>query len=263
MRLQSLGLSSDISLLDAEVLDRGEYLVVRSPKEQGFYWGNLLVFSGPPTAGARPLWEELFAKEFADLPGVLHQTFAWDIGGTTPSLASFVEAGYQQENTVVLTASAVHPPRYPNAQVELRVLSTDAEWADVAELQWQTREPEHEAEGYRNFVQARLAALRSRVNAGQGEWYGAYLGGEQIASLGVFRSGASARFQIVVTAEKARRQGVCGTLVHHASVQALAHPTTEKLIMVADTEYHAARIYESVGFSPAESLVGLCRWPQA
>ncbi len=262
MQLQSLGLSSDISLLDAEVVDRGDYLVVRSPKEQDFYWGNLLVFSHPPTGQAKDAWEAIFAREFADLAGVRHKTFAWDVGGGDASLQSFVDDGYHEERTVVLTASEVCPPRHPNPDVEIRALESDSEWNEVAEIQLESRDPEHEEESYRVYLQGRLAALRDRVDAGQGDWYGAYLGGRQVGNLGVFSNGTSARFQMVVTRPEARRHGVCGTLVHAASQRALAQPRVERLIMVADTDYHAARIYESVGFAATETLVGLCRWPQ-
>jgi hypothetical protein len=33
----------------------------------------------------------------------------------------------------------------------------------------------------------------------------------------------------------------------------------ETLVMVADESYHAAKIYESVGFAPQEKMYGLCR----
>jgi len=263
MQLQSLGLSSDLSLLDADVIDRGAYLVVRSPKEPNFYWGNLVVFSKPPQGQVKDAWEAIFAREFADLADVKHQTFAWDVGGGDASLQRFLDDGYEEERTVVLTASEVCPPRHPNQDLEIRVLESDSEWNEVAESQFESRDPEHEEESYRVFLQGRLAALRARVDAGQGDWYGAYLGGRQVGNLGVFRNGSSARFQVVVTRPEARRQGVCGTLVHYASERTLAQPGVERLIMVADTEYHAARIYESVGFAATETLVGLCRWPRS
>ncbi len=259
--LKSLGLRSDIALLDANVAAHEDCIVVQSPAEQSFYWGNLLVFDAPPEPGDRARWEERFATEFEGLPGVRHRTFAWDLSDRTASLAEFVEGGYSVESTVVLTAANVVLPPHPNKVVEIRVLSSDEEWREVADLQVLTREDGHEEDEFRVFAEARLQSLRRRVEAGEGLWYGAYLAGELVASLGVFWSGTFARFQIVVTHPKVRRQGICGTLVHHASVRALALPDVATLVMVADTEYHAARIYESVGFSPAEHLVGVCKWP--
>lgn len=259
----ALGLRSDIALLDADVAHKGDCIVVRSPAEPSFYWGNLLVFPQPPKTGDRARWEARFATEFEDLPGVRHQTFVWDVSDRTAEIVEFTEAGYEVDSMVVLTAKRVVLPPHPNSEVEIRVLSADEEWGEVADLQVLTRDDGHDETEFRAFTEARLASLRRRVMAGAGCWYGAYLAGELVASLGVFWAETLARFQIVVTHPKARRQGICGTLVHHASVRALALPEVEALVMIADTEYHAARIYEAVGFSPAEQLVGVCKWPKS
>ena len=262
MILRSLGLRSDLALIDGEVLDRDSYLVVRSPREPGYYWGNLLVFPQAPGPGDLARWEHLFAQEFANDPEVAHRTFAWDLGDAPWDPGPFLEAGYHHEQTVVLTASEVCLPPHPNTEIEVRTLQTQADWDEVAELHVATRDLEHEEEAYRQFATRRLAALRARVDAGQGEWYGAFRDGRQLASLGIVRSGTMARFQIVVTHPEARRQGLCGTLVHQVAQAALDRPDVESLVMLADSEYHAARIYESVGFSPSEKLDGLCRWPR-
>jgi GNAT superfamily N-acetyltransferase len=261
VKLRSLGLRSDLALLHAEILDRGGYLVVRSPLEPSFYWGNLLVFPGPPKAGDRERWEALFAREFGEFPKVLHKTFTWDLAEEPGDTSAFTEAGYQQELSVVLTAAKLCPPKFPNAAIEIRRLHGAQDWLEVEEMQVACRGEEHEEEHFRGFVQARLRDYRKRIDAGQGEWYGAFLAQRMVASLGIFREGAAARFQVVMTYAEFRRQGVCATLVHHVASEALARPEIDTLIMVADTEYHAARIYESLGFAPAEKLTGLCLWP--
>ncbi len=266
MDIRSLGLRSDLSLLDAEFCDRGEYLVVRSPQEPQFYWGNLLVFSGPPDGASRSRWEALFAQEFADLPGVEHMTFTWDLAvgpkSKAPELAEFQAAGYEVESTVVLTAKAVTAARHPNQQVEIRPLASEAEWLETLELQVLTREEGHSEASYRAFAEGRLASLRRRVRAGQGLWYAAFERGRQVASLGIFWDGGAARFQTVITHPNHRRQGICGTLVHHVGSQTLSRHDVDALVMLADTEYHAARIYESVGFAATETIGGVCRWPR-
>lgn len=66
---------------------------------------------------------------------------------------------------------------------------------------------------------------------------------------------------MVGTDPKARRQGLCGRLVYEVSMQALAAGRAERLVMVADPEYFAARIYESVGFQPAERIAGALKVP--
>ncbi len=262
MQLRSLGLSSDLALIDGEILDRGSYLVVRSPQEQNYYWGNLLVFAQPPAAGDLQRWESLFASEFEDLPGVKHRTFTWDVANERGDTADFVSAGYRSEHTVVLTASHLKPPPHPNAEIEIRTLHSESDWAELLELQVEFRDEGHEESHFRTYAEGRLRGHRKRIDAGQGEWYGAFLAGRQIANLGIFRSARMARFQIVMTHPEFRRRGVCGTLVHHVAQRALASEETVELVMLADEEYHAARIYESVGFASTEKLVGLCLWPE-
>ena len=53
------------------------------------------------------------------------------------------------------------------------------------------------------------------------------------------------------------RQGICGTLVHQASSLALRDYGISTLVLEADPGYHAARIYESVGFKPGETTYSL------
>ena len=262
MRVRSLGLRSDLALISGETIERDGYVVVRSPQQPGYYWGNLIIFAEPPSRGCLFAWEKIFASEFSQNPGVLHRTFTWDLSEAQGDLGEFLAKGYRHERTEVLVASKVQPPPQPNLDVEIRVIDSEEEWQAVALLQLEARPPEHDEEDYRKFVRGRLAGLRARTIAGDGEWYGAYLGGRQVGSLGIFRDGSLARFQEVVTHPDVRRRGVCGTLVHEVAKRNLAREGTTSLVMLADSEYHAARIYESVGFVASETLEGLCLWPQ-
>ena len=261
MELRSLGLRSDLALIDGEILDRGEYLVVRSPKEQSFYGGNLLVFNAPPQDGDLARWEALFATEFKDLPGVLHRTLLWDLCEREGELAPFVGEGYRVERSVVLGASALVLPQHPNAEINIRKLESERDWRELLDLQVLCRDAEHNEENFRAYAEGRLRGYRERVDAGSGAWYSAFVGDQQVASLGMFRSENAGRFQVVITHPSFRRRGICGTLVHHVAQLTLERDEIDSLLMVADTEYHAARIYESVGFAPTEHLTGLWHWP--
>ena len=56
MRVTSLGLRTDVALRvleGAEVIDRGDHLVVRSLGNPGFWWGNFLLLGAPPGPGTR------------------------------------------------------------------------------------------------------------------------------------------------------------------------------------------------------------------
>ena len=72
---------------------------------------------------------------------------------------------------------------------------------------------------------------------------------------------ALARFQAVETHPDARGRGLAGTLVHHVSRYGFDTLGAETLVMVADPEYLAIRLYRSVGFSDSESQLQAERKP--
>ena len=79
MDIQGLGWRTDLALLEisGSVLeDRGDHVVVRTPDNPTFWWGNFLMLAGPPAdaADARQ-WIGAFEAEF---PVAQHRTFGID-----------------------------------------------------------------------------------------------------------------------------------------------------------------------------------------
>lgn len=252
MELQSLGLKTEMIFhrFDGFVLDRGDYVVVRTPSIPGFYFGNLLLFFHAPKQGSMAEWVELFRKEFADIPAVKHTTFLWyspaeGIG----DISEFQAAGYQVDFSVVLTASSVHAPKKINTEVEIRPISTDAEWNQVIENQILSKASDFRDAEYRLFKQKQMARYRAMAEQGLGLWFGAYLGDRLVGDLGIYHDGTLGRFQSVETHPDFHRRGICGALVFHTAQYALREWGLKKLVMIADENYHAAKIYESVGFA--------------
>ena len=68
---------------------------------------------------------------------------------------------------------------------------------------------------------------------------------------------------MVDTAEAYRRRGVCSRLVVEAARHAAADYGAEQLVIVADADYHALGLYESLGFERTEHAVGVCLWPRS
>jgi predicted GNAT family acetyltransferase len=257
MDVHSLGYRTDLALLQlggSEVEDRGTHLVVRTPSNPTFHWGNFLLLAGPPEPGSAAYWVETFERE---LPESLHRTFGVD--GTTGSVADlegFAELGYETDASSVMTARAVHEPPHPNPAATVRPLASDDDWEQQVLLAV-AGEPEHYSV---EFATRRAAAHRYNVEAGHGQWFGAFLDGGLAASLGIFTASPGlARFQEVKTHPDARGQGLAGTLVHGASRHALDEMGAETLVMVADPDYLAIRIYRSVGFDDTETQLGASR----
>ena len=97
---------------------------------------------------------------------------------------------------------------------------------------------------------------------GHGQWFGAFLDGLLVSSLGVFATSQGlARYQDVQTHPGFRGLGLCGTLVHRAGTYALDQLGVETLVMVADPDYSAIRIYRAAGFTESETQVQAERRP--
>ena len=260
MDIQGLGWRTDLALLEisgSTVEDKGDHRVVRTDDNPTFWWGNFLLLAGPPAdaADARQ-WLGAFEAAF---PVARHRTFGID--GTTGSAAqtsSFTDLGLDAEVSSVMTATSVHEPPRPNHEATYRPLESDADWTQQVELTMVGEEIGYDLE----FSEGRTRQFRRLVDAGHGQWWGAFEGGRLLSSMGLFRASPGlARFQTVKTHPDARGRGLAGTLVHEISRFGFADLDAETLVMVADPEYLAIRVYRSVGFTDSEVQVGVERKP--
>jgi ribosomal protein S18 acetylase RimI-like enzyme len=249
------------------------YVAVRSPSNPSHYWGNFLLFDTPPREGDASRWEARFEDSFRDDPRVRHRTFAWGRTDTDAGARSeFVDRGYNLEESVALIASAAQLRPHPRESSEVDVRALDptegadiAFWDAVVELQVKGRDPGHEEDGYRAFSRQRLDDLRALFRAGRGAWYVALddATGTVVGSCGIVASGGRGRYQAVDTAVEFRRRGICSRLVVEAARRSAADYGAERFVIVADCDYHALGLYESLGFQRAEHHFGACRWPTA
>ena len=203
MQIRSLAYQTDLCFprLDGEVMDRGDYVVIRTPSNPTFHWGNFLLFDRPPASGDLDRWRRLFAEEIGAAPATQHLAFGWD--------------------------------------------SVEGETGDI-----------------QPFKTRQMARYRAMARAGLGEWFGVFSNRQVVADLGVFVGNGVGRFQSVGTHPDFRRRGFCGTLVYEAAQCALKQLGAKTLVMAADEEYHAAGIYESVGFRPTEHQIGMDWWEE-
>ncbi len=265
MNIKSLGYRTDLIFhaFDGEIIDRGDYLVLRTPTNPTFYWGNFLLFSQPPREGDFREWRYIFAQEIGAPPEVEHQVFGWDSPeGELGVVQPFLQAGFRPVRYVVLTSSEPCRPARPADLVSIRALKTAAEWEQAIDNQVVCREPEFEEGGYRVFRERQMDRYRKMVASGLGDWFGAFVGQRLVADLGLFHDESLGRFQSVQTHPDFRRHGIAGTLIFEASRQARAAYDLHTLVIVAEQVSSPARLYESLGFEPTEKQVGLEWWPQ-
>ena len=158
-----------------------------------------------------------------------------------------------------MTATSVHAPPRPNTEATYRSLESDADWEQQVELTMAGEEIGYD----RQFSEGRARQHRRLAEDGHGQYWGAFEGGRLLASMGLFRASPGlARFQTVKTHPDARGRGLAGTLVHEISRFGFADLDARTLVMVADPEYLAIRVYRSVGFADTEVQIGTERKPE-
>ena len=174
----------DVLAPDRTVRRADGYLVVRSPSNPTFWWGNLLVFDAPPGEGDGQRWEALFEAEFADEPRVAHLTFAWDRTDDERGAADseFIARGFDLELNVGMIAAPeeIHPIPRANAPGADQGAGSraggpdEALWEQVIETPG--RRARHRAPRRRSPTASSAAAARascagcSRRVSGRGTW---------------------------------------------------------------------------------------------
>jgi GNAT superfamily N-acetyltransferase len=261
--LISLGYRTDLVLLQlggTHVEDRGNYLVVRSPHNPTHWWGNFLLLAQVPAAEGSESWQDRFAAAF---PGAKYVALGFDgKDGSVADLDWFAGHGFNVEAQTVMTATEVHQPARLNTDAVYRRLYSDEDWAQSVELRMRCKDRALEPMAYRTYVTAKAQTHRGLVEAGHGGWFGAFVDGRLVSQMGLFSAGPGlAGFQAVETDPDHRRQGLAGSLIHHASRYGLGELDAGTLVTVADPNYFAIDLYRSVGFTATETQLQIERSP--
>lgn len=259
MHVTSLGLRTDLMvrrLAGSMIENRGDRLVVRTPGNPTFYWGNFLVLSSPLVPGQAGTYESAFAVEF---PDARHRAYAVDgTGGQAGDAGELAALGVEVDVSTVLTVEAAALPEPP---VRGRALSDDADWSQLVTLR-QAGDTSPVAGGQRPFHERKVTEARGLTQAARGAWFGAFVDGRLVSGLGIVSDrGGVARYQDVDTHPDHRRRGLARALLHQAGRHAAEVLGAHTLVIVADPGYHAIDLYRSVGFRDLEQQVQLLRCP--
>jgi ribosomal protein S18 acetylase RimI-like enzyme len=260
MHVSSLGFRTDLALLTASgslVEDRGTHLVVRTPANPTYFWGNFLLLAQAPVPGGEREVVGAFHTEFPAADHVSIGIDRPDLG--EESRAAFEAAGLTIDVASVLTATALRAPR--EVEAEVRPLASPEDWESRARLSFRV-EDQGDEESHLRFARGRNVQEQTLVDAGRGVRFGAFVDGEVVSTAAVFRTEEGvARFQSVETDPGHRRKGLAAAAVHAAGRHALEHLGVRTLVIVADLDGEAIGIYRRLGFEDAERQLMLEKHP--
>ena len=251
MRVTSLAFRTDLALLTASgsvVEDRDTHLVVRSPDNPSYFWGNFLLLARPPVPGGE---REVVGAFHTEFPQADHVSIGIDTAELTDrARAAFEAAGLRVDVATVLTASFLQAPQ--EVEAEVRPIAGDEEWEARARLAQQLY-PQTSPDTFMAFARQKNAQERRLVDAGRGRRFGAFVEGRLVSTAGAFvTEDGVARFQSVETHPEHRRRGLAAAVVHAAGQHAIDELGVRTLVIVADTDGEAIGIYRRLGFTDSE-----------
>jgi GNAT superfamily N-acetyltransferase len=256
VQVRGLALTTELALAvtRGRIIDRGDYIVVETPDDPGYYYGNLLVLPAAPQVGEVAYWTRRFTEELGKNPAIRHVTFWWD--GITGDLGAADElraAGFTLETSLVMTAHQISAP----PKLDVRLLDAD-KVLETAELAWAIGDRHDEP--YREFLQRRAAWHGDLVARGIARFWGIQDGETLVASLGLVTIGTVARYQDVQTLTAYRQRGYAGALLAAAARDAFERGV-ERVVIIAVPGSEAERVYTRVGFRVVERTASACRYP--
>jgi len=243
-----------------EVIERDDCIVVRTPANPNFYWGNFLLLPQAPADGELAHWLARFEHEIGSLqPLSRHVAIGINAAPSAEPLPAWAAAGFEIDETAVieLTAGELRaPPRPARGRVELRALDLARELDAVVEQQ--SADPDgYDPAGFTDFRRREMQRFSRIAAHGTGCWFGLWCDGVLAADCGLIRDqhgpGATGRFQHVGTHPAWRRRGLCTALVHAVTTWGFQHWPLQRIVMCADPHDVALDIYRGLGYQPIDS----------
>ena len=251
----------------AEIEERDDCIVLRSPTNPSHYWGNCLILPTAPRDVELAHWLARFDEEIVQRQAASrHLAFGVNAATLAHRLPSWHAAGIDEFNEIAVLA--LEPSQLLRAPaprggpgLALRALALPQELELAVQAQAAVADSGFDPAGYRDYRRRAMQRVATLQRAGSADWFGAFAGGVLAADCGLVHDGRSGRFQHVQTQPAWRRRGLCRALVHHVCGHAFDVLGLRRLVMCADPRDVAIGIYRSLGFVQVDSHWCLQRRP--
>lgn len=258
MTFQSLALQTDLifNRFSGQVFNNKHYTAIKTPAHPDYFWGNYLIFPQAPQKEDRQLWLNAYENEFGPPEKQGFIALTWD-SPQKGTVQPFLDWGFELQRSDILCArpETLNKGRF-NSELTIRPLISKTDWQAYQHVHFDPDWPYGSAEQQKQFLDRSCSELYDMVQTGIGMRFGAFFGTECVGELGVYWQGNVGRFNTVGTHPKFRRRGVCSTLVYSVSQQ-MFQRGLETLVIEADQEEAAGRIYRSLGYQLSEQHYGL------
>ena len=241
-----VGWATDLAVLEqmgSLIEHHGDHLVVRTPHNPTFHWGNCLLVTDPAAVDHAQRWVDVFQQALRSASWV-----AIGLVRMPGAVAAWSEQGLELGLDDVLTTRTV--PRstpLPEGYAVRRIAGDDWEQLVGRAMAENELTDEHEPHAHEQFVRARTRSQRALSEGGRAAFFGAFCDGALVADLGIVRCGTTARYQNVGTSAGHRRRGLAAHLLGVAAGWA-ADRGCDEWAIVTEASNPAGRVYRRVGF---------------
>jgi GNAT superfamily N-acetyltransferase len=263
MRTFPPGWATDLAILEhcgSIVEDREDHLVVRTPHNPDFHWGNCLFITDEDSVGDARRWVDTFQSAFPEATWV-----AIGLTRMPDDQDAWAAMGLELElDDVFTTRTLPRQTPLPEGYTVRRLRGQDWEQSVPRSVADNDRTHEQDPQSYERFAQTQTqtqAHARSELSERDvGASFGAFAGDTLIADLGIVRCGSTARYQSVSTDDEHRRRELTSHLLGVAA-QWAADGGCDRWVIVTEATNPAGRVYRSLGFESDTGNVQAYRKP--
>ncbi len=234
-----------LELMGSVIEDEGDHLLIRTPDNPGFHWGNFVFVTADEEVDNADRWVDTFHTAMPEANWV-----AIGLIRMPEDRQAWADKHLDLELDDVLTTHRLprQTPLAPGYMVR-RLVGED--WGQVLarSVVENGRTGEHEQASFARFASGRVEAQRSLSERDISAFFGAFAGDALVASLGIVRGGRTARYQSVGTDAKHRRRGLAAHLLGVAARWS-ADQGCDQWVIITEATNPAGRVYRSVGFEP-------------